>query len=104
MVETKAKSAATPQAAQSQPETRAVARVSTGLPTSDGAGVKLLRLIGTPALPDPPVLVRAKGGFELLAGGGVRDAADVAELAAAGVDGVLAGTALHEGRDLAQGG
>jgi uncharacterized protein related to proFAR isomerase len=34
----------------------------------------------------------------------VRDAADVAELAAAGVDGVLAGTALHEGRDLTHGG
>ena len=52
MAETKAKSAAAATAAQSQPETRVVARVSTGLPTSDGAGVKLLRLIGTPALPD----------------------------------------------------
>jgi redox-sensitive bicupin YhaK (pirin superfamily) len=52
MAETKSKSAATPTAAQNQPETRVVARVSTGLPTSDGAGVKLLRLIGTPALPD----------------------------------------------------
>ena len=52
MAETKAKSAATKPAAQSQPETRVVARVSTGLPTSDGAGVKLTRLIGTPALPD----------------------------------------------------
>ena len=52
MAETKAKSAATKPATQSQPETRVVARVSTGLPTSDGAGVKLTRLIGTPALPD----------------------------------------------------
>src|SRR5690348_16959404 len=52
MAETKAKSAAAATATQSQPETRVVARVSTGLPTSDGAGVKLLRLIGTPALPD----------------------------------------------------
>ncbi len=31
---------------------RPVARVVTGVPTSDGAGVRLTRLIGTPALPD----------------------------------------------------
>jgi phosphoribosylformimino-5-aminoimidazole carboxamide ribotide isomerase len=42
-------------------------------------------------------------GIELLAGGGVRDGADVAKLTVAGVDGVLAGTALHEGRDLVHG-
>jgi redox-sensitive bicupin YhaK (pirin superfamily) len=52
MAETKAKSAATKPPAQSHTETRVIARLSTGLPTSDGAGVKLMRLIGTPALPD----------------------------------------------------
>src|SRR5258708_18490762 len=57
MAETKSKSGATSTPAQnepgeSRPQTRAVARVATGLPTSDGAGVKLMRLIGTPALPD----------------------------------------------------
>jgi phosphoribosylformimino-5-aminoimidazole carboxamide ribotide isomerase len=39
---------------------------------------------------------------ELLVGGGIRDAADVAELARMGVAGVLAGTALHEGIELAE--
>ncbi len=37
---------------------------------------------------------------ELLAGGGVRDAADLADLARVGVAGALVGTALHEGLDL----
>jgi phosphoribosylformimino-5-aminoimidazole carboxamide ribotide isomerase len=37
---------------------------------------------------------------ELLAGGGVRDAADLADLARLGVAGVLVGTALHEGLDM----
>ena len=31
---------------------RAVRRVVTGIPTSDGAGVKLTRVIGQPQLPD----------------------------------------------------
>ncbi len=31
---------------------RPIARVAAGMPTSDGAGVRLTRLIGTPALPD----------------------------------------------------
>jgi phosphoribosylformimino-5-aminoimidazole carboxamide ribotide isomerase len=63
--------------------------------------------VGRASGPDLTLFARIRDtlpGIELLAGGGVRDAADVAELAAAGVDGVLAGTALHEGRDLAQGG
>jgi quercetin 2,3-dioxygenase len=34
------------------PATRAVARVVRGMPTSDGAGVKLRRVIGQPDLPD----------------------------------------------------
>jgi redox-sensitive bicupin YhaK (pirin superfamily) len=32
--------------------TRSVSRVLKGLPTSDGAGVKLRRVIGQPQLPD----------------------------------------------------
>src|SRR5262245_42771640 len=37
---------------ESKADIRRVARVVTGQPTSDGAGVKLTRLIGTEALPD----------------------------------------------------
>jgi redox-sensitive bicupin YhaK (pirin superfamily) len=37
---------------QIQTATRAVARVVRGMPTSDGAGVKLRRVIGQPQLPD----------------------------------------------------
>ena len=33
-------------------ELRTVLRLVRGMPTSDGAGVRLLRVIGTPALPD----------------------------------------------------
>jgi phosphoribosylformimino-5-aminoimidazole carboxamide ribotide isomerase len=39
----------------------------------------------------------AAPGVRLLAGGGVRDAADVVQLAAVGVDGVLVASALHRG-------
>jgi phosphoribosylformimino-5-aminoimidazole carboxamide ribotide isomerase len=63
--------------------------------------------VGRASGPDLTLFTRMRDvlpGIELLAGGGVRDAADVAKLSAAGVDGVLAGTALHEGRDLAHGG
>ncbi len=43
--------------------TRRVVKVARGTPTSDGAGVKLTRLIGTPALPelDPFLLLDAFG-------------------------------------------
>jgi phosphoribosylformimino-5-aminoimidazole carboxamide ribotide isomerase len=54
-----------------------------------GPGMAVLRCIRD-ALPET----------ELLAGGGVRDAADLADLAQLGVAGVLVGTALHEGVDL----
>jgi len=45
-------------------------------------------------------LRRALPHTELLAGGGVRDAADLARLADAGCDGALVATALHQGRGL----
>jgi phosphoribosylformimino-5-aminoimidazole carboxamide ribotide isomerase len=41
---------------------------------------------------------RAAPGLALLAGGGVRDAADLDRLADAGCDGALVATALHDGR------
>jgi phosphoribosylformimino-5-aminoimidazole carboxamide ribotide isomerase len=56
--------------------------------------------------PDLPLLQcihDALPDIELLAGGGVRDAADLVGLSRAGVAGVLAATALHEGRDLGKG-
>ncbi len=37
---------------QTQPATRSVERLVQGMPTSDGAGVKLRRVIGQPQLPD----------------------------------------------------
>ena len=37
---------------QTQPATRSVQRLVQGMPTSDGAGVKLRRVIGQPQLPD----------------------------------------------------
>ncbi len=45
--------------ADSQPwKSRAVIRVTRGMPAEDGAGVKLTRLIGTPGLPDiDPILM-----------------------------------------------
>jgi phosphoribosylformimino-5-aminoimidazole carboxamide ribotide isomerase len=43
-------------------------------------------------------LRRALPSIELLAGGGVRDQADLVRLAGAGCDGALVGTAVHEGR------
>jgi phosphoribosylformimino-5-aminoimidazole carboxamide ribotide isomerase len=56
--------------------------------------------VGQSAGPDVDTLQRIRDALpetELLAGGGIRDVADVAELARIGVSGVLAGTALHEG-------
>jgi phosphoribosylformimino-5-aminoimidazole carboxamide ribotide isomerase len=43
-------------------------------------------------------LRRLSGDMELIAGGGVRDRDDVGRLAAAGCDGVLVASALHDGR------
>lgn len=60
-----------------------VARVGGG----GGSGVALLRAIRE-RWPE----------LEIIAGGGVRDAGDLASLAAAGVDGALVATALLEGR------
>ena len=40
----------------------------------------------------------ASGELEIVTGGGVRNAEDLRELAAAGVDGVLIASALHDGR------
>lgn len=50
-------------ASAATPVARRVLRVSTGLPTSDGAGVKLTRLIGTPQQPpiDPFLMLDAFG-------------------------------------------
>ncbi|MGW8311432.1 MAG: pirin family protein, partial [Thiogranum sp.] len=44
-----------------KPSVRRVSRVITGMPASDGAGVKLTRVIGQPALPmlDPFLLLDA---------------------------------------------
>lgn len=54
---------APPSASAATPVARRVLRVSTGLPTSDGAGVKLTRLIGTPQQPpiDPFLMLDAFG-------------------------------------------
>jgi phosphoribosylformimino-5-aminoimidazole carboxamide ribotide isomerase len=59
--------------------------------------------VGQAAGPGIAMLQCIRAGLpetELLAGGGVRDAADLADLARAGVAGVLVGTALHEGLGL----
>jgi phosphoribosylformimino-5-aminoimidazole carboxamide ribotide isomerase len=50
-----------------------------------------------PDLAQLGALRTAAPGVRLLAGGGVRDAADLARLAAVGVDGVLVASALHRG-------
>jgi quercetin 2,3-dioxygenase len=50
---------------QTSTATRAVARVVRGMPTSDGAGVKLRRVIGQPQLPDlDPFLMLDEFGTE----------------------------------------
>ncbi len=59
-----------------------------------------LARVGTGAGPDAgPArpLREALPDAEVAVGGGVRDAGDLARLAAAGVDAVLVGTALHTG-------
>jgi len=59
-----------------------------------------LARVGTRQGPDMALLTRARRTcprLELIAGGGVRDVADLAALRDAGVDGVLVATALHSG-------
>ena len=59
--------------------------------------------VGQSGGPDVDLLRSIRGELthcELLAGGGVRGAADLAQLRDAGCDGVLIGTALHTGLDL----
>ena len=59
-----------------------------------------LKRVGSGAGPDVPLLGELHARFpdvELLAGGGVRDAADLRALAAAGASGALVATALHGG-------
>jgi phosphoribosylformimino-5-aminoimidazole carboxamide ribotide isomerase len=59
-----------------------------------------LARVGTGAGPDVPLIADLHAAFpelELLAGGGVRDAADLRALADAGAAGALVATALHRG-------
>jgi phosphoribosylformimino-5-aminoimidazole carboxamide ribotide isomerase len=72
------------------------------------AGVRSVLLldlgrVGRGAGPDLAVLRSVRSAMpdsELLLGGGVRDAVDLDQLADAGCDGVLIGTALHAGLDV----
>jgi phosphoribosylformimino-5-aminoimidazole carboxamide ribotide isomerase len=62
-----------------------------------------LARVGTGAGPDTEAIAEIHAAFpelELLAGGGVRDAADMRALAGAGAAGALVGTALHRGVEL----
>ena len=62
-----------------------------------------LARVGTGAGPDVTLIAQlhaAFPGLELLAGGGVRDAADMRALEAAGAAGALVATALHRGVEL----
>jgi phosphoribosylformimino-5-aminoimidazole carboxamide ribotide isomerase len=52
---------------------------------------------GVPTIPLCRQLRAQCGDLEIITGGGVRHADDLAELAAAGVDGVLVASALHDG-------
>ena len=59
-----------------------------------------LRRVGTGEGPDIETLAAAQAAFprlRLIAGGGVRSAADLGVLAAGGADGVLLATAIHRG-------
>ncbi len=63
--------------------------------------VMTLASVGSRGGPDLARLIAVRsiaGGREIYAAGGVRDAADLAALKAAGVVGALIATALHEGR------
>lgn len=53
--------------------------------------------LGVPTIPLCRRLRTGCPGVEIITGGGVRGASDLAELAAAGVDGVLVASALHDG-------
>lgn len=72
-----------------------------------GAGALIvidLARVGTNSGLDLALLAEARaaaGELDLLAGGGVRGADDLARLAAAGCDGALVATALHDGRIVA---
>ncbi len=76
------------------------------LATATGCGVQtalLLELAAVGSEGGPPLgmarrLLQAVPSVELLVGGGVRDAADLARLAGVGVAGALVATALHNGR------
>ncbi len=60
-----------------------------------------LARVGASAGPDCALIAAAHGRFpqlDLIAGGGVRDSADLWELRAAGAAGALLATALHDGR------
>jgi phosphoribosylformimino-5-aminoimidazole carboxamide ribotide isomerase len=62
-----------------------------------------LARVGTGAGPDVALIGEIHAAYpelELLAGGGVRDAADLRALEAAGAAGALVGTALHRGVEL----
>ena len=59
-----------------------------------------LARVGASVGVDPGMLAAMRAAVpnaELVAGGGIRDADDVARAAEAGCDGVLVGTALHTG-------
>lgn len=76
------------------------------LDAASGAGLTAailldLARVGARAGPDLALVRRAAArhpGLALFAGGGVRDAADLDRLAAAGAAGALVATALHDGR------
>jgi phosphoribosylformimino-5-aminoimidazole carboxamide ribotide isomerase len=60
-----------------------------------------LARVGTASGPDDALVARVRAAAPIttiVAGGGVRHADDLARLAAAGCDGVLLGTTLHDGR------
>jgi phosphoribosylformimino-5-aminoimidazole carboxamide ribotide isomerase len=81
-----------------RPALEAVARLHRGGPLE--VIVLDLSRVGTGTGPDLALIAEIHAAFpdlELLAGGGVRDAADLRALAAAGAAGALVGTALHRG-------
>jgi phosphoribosylformimino-5-aminoimidazole carboxamide ribotide isomerase len=70
---------------------------------SGACAVLLLDLarVGQATGPALPLVLQVRSAFpdiELLVGGGIRGSSDLAALAAAGCDGALVGTALHDGR------
>jgi phosphoribosylformimino-5-aminoimidazole carboxamide ribotide isomerase len=60
-----------------------------------------LARVGEATGPDVAMVTRVRAsapGTTLIAGGGIRDLADLVRLAEAGCDGALVATALHDGR------